>query len=243
MPRVTNPILPGGIERYGRSVQDKRRRRWKVKKTTVKPAKVQKPKTKQVPVGGEKNGGKRVVPVHHSPRFVSVDQPKRPIGYKVGRKNRPAKIRQSLTPGTVVIMVAGPFRGKRVVMLKALPSGLLLVSGPMSINGVPLRRVNPAFVIATSTKVDLTGLEVPECVNDEMFKRNVKGKAKKPEFFGDKKNKYGERQIKLPQERVEAQKVVDRFLVTKVKQTPLLKRYLGAKFTLEKNLFPHAIKF
>lgn len=116
------------------------------------------PATKEVQVSGEKNGGTRLVPTSKAPRYYPADDIRQP---KKSRKSpKPTKLRPSIVPGVVLIVLAGRFRGKRVVFLKQLESGLLLVTGPYKINGVPLRRVNQAYVIATSTKVDLEGFEV-----------------------------------------------------------------------------------
>ena len=93
-----------------------------------------------------------------------------------------------MTPGTVCIVLAGRYRGKRVVMLKQV-NDTILVTGPFKINGVPLRRINPAYVIATSTKVDLTkasGLNLDKF--DEAYfkiKKEKKGKSTEEEFFGE----------------------------------------------------------
>lgn len=77
--------------------------------------------------------------------------------------------RKSITPGTVVILLSGVHRGRRVVALKTLDSSNILVTGPYAINGVPLKRVNAAHVIATSTKVPLDGITAN--IDTTFFKR------------------------------------------------------------------------
>jgi ribosomal protein L14E/L6E/L27E len=95
--------------------------------------------------------------------------------------------RKSLEAGTVLILLAGRFRGKRVILLKTLEQGVLLVTGPFKINGVPLRRVNSRYVIATSYKVDVSGLDekkVEEISQPKYFTaEKAKEKAGEEAFF------------------------------------------------------------
>jgi len=66
------------------------------------------------------------------------------------------------------------------------------VLGPFKVNGVPLRRVNQAYVIATSTKLDIGAVKVPEHVNDAYFRKTKVAKTQKSEadFLNDKKEVF-----------------------------------------------------
>ncbi|KAJ0965101.1 hypothetical protein J5N97_026239 [Dioscorea zingiberensis] len=79
------------------------------------------------------------------------------------------------------------FMGKRVVFLKQLPSGLLLVTGPFKVNGVPLCHVNQSYDIGTSsTKVDVSGVNV-ENYDDKYFKKEAKKTQTEGEFYESEK--------------------------------------------------------
>lgn len=168
---------------------------------------------------------------------------------KNARKETTVKLRKSITPGTVVILLSSGYRGKRVVVLKQMrPSGLLLVSGPFKVNGVPLRRVNQRYVIATSTKVDVSKVTGLDAIEDSMFKRSTKDR------ISDRKNKssddssmfvqQGEKSKQaLPQAKRDLQDKIDAQLLVAVNKDKVLTQYLKTRFTLRSNMAIHNMKF
>jgi large subunit ribosomal protein L6e len=177
-------------------------------------------------------------PLEKAPKFYPADDVKKPLLNK--RKAKPTKLRASITPGTVLILLAGRFMGKRVVFLKQLPSGLLLVTGPFKVNGVPLRRVNQSYVIGTSTKVDVSSVNV-EKFDDKIFAKEAEKKKKKSEgeFFESEK----EEKKAYPEGKKEDQKAVDTALIKAIESVPELKAYLGARFSLKAGMKPHELIF
>ncbi|XP_022153787.1 60S ribosomal protein L6-like [Momordica charantia] len=226
-PRVSrNPDLIRGVGKYSRSKMYHKRGLWAIK---------------------AKNGGalprhdakpQAEAPAVKPPKFYPADDVKKPLVNK--RKARLTKLRASITPGTVLIILAGRFKGKRVVFLKQLPSGLLLVTGPFKINGVPLRRVNQSYVIATSTKVDVSGVNADK-FDDKYFSKEVQKKKKKGEgeFFEAEK----EEKSVLPAEKKDDQKAVDTPLLKSIEGVPELKAYLAARFSLKAGMKPHELVF
>ncbi|CAP64951.1 uncharacterized protein PODANS_1_13420 [Podospora anserina S mat+] len=163
---------------------------------------------------------------------------------QVRKTIRPWTPRQTLVPGTVLILLAGRFRGKRVVLLKTLDQGVLLVTGPFKINGVPLRRVNSRYVIATSYKVDLTGLDeakIEEVAKPKYFTADkAQQKAGEEAFF-----KQGEKPQKkeVTSSRAADQKAIDKALIANIKKVDLLASYLASSFSLRKGDKPHEMKW
>ncbi|BFG35286.1 hypothetical protein CerSpe_215600 [Prunus speciosa] len=166
LPRKTrNPDLIRRVGKFSRSKMYHKRGLWAIK---------------------AKNGG--VFPRHDpkptaetglekAPKFYPADDVKKPLVNK-------RKLRASITPGRELIILAGRLKGKSVVFLKQLPSGLLLVTGAFKINGVPLIRVNQSYVIATCTEIDISRVNV-EKFDDKYFAKQVGKKKNKGEgeFF------------------------------------------------------------
>ncbi|CAG8547187.1 2128_t:CDS:2 [Funneliformis caledonium] len=224
-----NRFLVPGIPRYSRSKIFAKKALFKRKKDKIPKAVPEVKTTKTVQIKGDKNGGERVVPLEKAPRFYPAEDVPRP---KKSRKvHKTTKLRSSITPGTVLILLAGRYNGRRVVFLKQLKSGLLLVTGPFKVNGVPIKRVNQSYVIATSTKVDISTCSLDK-FDDSYFKREKKPSKKgtEEEFFDEGK----EQKKVIPKEKVDAQIELDKQLCASLKKIPHIQDYLRARFSLTK---------
>lgn len=106
-------------------------------------------------------------------------------------------------------------------------------------NGVPARRVNQAYVIATSTKVDISKVDVSK-FDDAYFKRPAKVRSQRGEdgFF-----QTDEAKKELPATYIEDNKVLDAALKPAIEAVPELAGYLAARFSLKSGQYPHLMKF
>lgn len=107
-------------------------------------------------------------------------------------------------------------------------------------NGVPLRRVNQKYVIATSTSVSLDGVDTSK-IDDAMFKRDHTSEKEGEEALFEA-GAAPKATVTSP-ERKAAQTAVDAKLKANIEKVQLLSAYMSAKFTLTKSDKPHMMKF
>jgi len=240
-------LIPG-VNRVGRSRSAHFSHRWKhiekAKKAAAdkkvdakKDVKLEKPAQSYVIPAASSDKKAKARPASES-KWYAADDAQKPIPSRK-HAHRPTVLRKSITPGTVLIILAGRFQGRRVVFLKQLASGLLLVTGPYKYNGVPIRRINQAYVISTSTKVDVSSVDVKN-ISDAFFAKKAAPEDKKKADFLDAKDK---KKNVIPDARKAEQKRVDAAVLIAVNKTPLLKQYLKSRFTLSKGQYPHQLKF
>lgn len=199
---------------------------------------------------------------HRRERLVdSYNESHQLIKQQTRKTVKPTTYKPGYEPGAVLILLAGRFRGKRVVLLKTLEEGTLLVTGPFKVNGVPLRRVNQGYTILTSTKIDISGIDkstLDKVTKSDYWVREKKSKSEKSEeaFFkqGEKPEvsilvqeervKLTKRQAKKPTSaRASDQKSVDKSLLAAIKKEDMLAAYLASSWSLSHGQRPHEMKF
>jgi large subunit ribosomal protein L6e len=242
-----NYKLVSGVSRFGKSSTYHKKAIYKfLKKKTAKKADKPAPRFIEKKVGGAKNGGTRMVRVKKFLKesdYPTKDKPAPGTSKKFFAKQT-HKIRPTLCPGTVSIILAGVHKGKRVIVLKHLSTGLLLVTGPFKINGCPMRRINQRYLVATSTHIDVSAVKIADKINDDYFRRvrrDKKTAKKEGDIFESKKESY-----KASDERKKDQVDVDTQIlavIKKHKESAMLRQYLRHNFTLSKGQFPHKLAF
>ena len=241
---LSAPLKKLASHRTTRPLFSKLRKEAKAKKVNVNSLYKKPASTREKKIKDKKTGETKTVQ-------VPVKRARKSYATQERSRRRPSKniapvrrFKAGLEPGRVVIVLAGRHKGKRVVVLKTLPSGLLLITGPHVINGCPVRRMHQQYVIVTSTKLDLSGVKLPDNLNDAYFKPAVE-KAPKGKDGGDVFSPEKEK-FKPNEQRKKDQIAVDKLVVDVIKKNSdkkLLLSYLGSFFQLRNRVYPHQLKF
>ncbi|KAM7534103.1 hypothetical protein Aperf_G00000105848 [Anoplocephala perfoliata] len=160
------------------------------------------------------------------------------------------RLRKSLQKvGTIVILLAGRHKGKRAVVIgRHKFSGLLLVTGPFKLNGVPIRRVHPDYVIATKTIIKMDKIPLPGRMQTRQYfarqRPGNKSKTTEENLFVDPS--ANKKAYVLKEERKNDQKLIDKRVLAAIKRdknAKMLFAYLRSLFSLSRTDKPHKMVF
>merc|ERR1712232_1237250 len=117
-------------------------------------------------------------------------------------------------------------------------TGTLVVTGPYKVNGVPIRRVDPAYVIATSQKLELKTVDT-SALTSQFFARPKRAYKKgEAEFFARPEKQD------LPKEKIAVQAKIDDPLIKVIQAAGKdVQSYLQSTFSLQDRDMPHRMKF
>merc|ERR1711959_687784 len=149
-----------------------------------------------------------------APKYYSAEDKKVKLNNS-HQNTKQTKLKASLVPGAVVILLAGPFK----------------------VNGIPLRRVPQSYVIGTSTVVDFK--TDASGVTDDLFKKPKSAKKKSAD------GPFEEKAEKAPLDAAfkALQDKVDGPVAAAVNGDAMLKGYLKSKFGLSRAEYPHEMAF
>jgi ribosomal protein L14E/L6E/L27E len=147
------------------------------------------------------------------------------LNFEKSSRKKNKKTFSNLKPGSVLILLSQKLLGKKVILINTTESGLLVVTGPFSLNGISLRRVNKKYTIQSGAELSVENFNSPTLIlnsrlfNDEYFETLAKSKSKS---FDHKKHNF------VISHRIR-QNYIDKFIHEFLKKNFFLKAYLRTR--------------
>jgi len=173
------------------------------------------------------------------------------INMKKELKLKQMRLRKSIQPGVIGIVLKGDQRAKRVVCLKQIDSGLLLVCNP--VGDVAPTTVYHQLFLATKMKIDVSGVKIPEEMTHEYFhnkrqeRRDYRKALKKASVLGEDRPKMRKSpEDKMTPERLAINKKLEDQLTPLITGHPegeTFVQYMKSLFSLGANDYPHRMKW
>lgn len=147
------------------------------------------------------------------------------LNFKKPSTKKIKKTISNLKPGSVLILLSQKLLGKKVILINTTESGLLVVTGPFSLNGISLRRVNKKYTIQSGAELRVENFNSPTLIlnsrlfNDEYFETLAKSKSRS---FDLKKHNF------VISHRIR-QNYIDKYIHEYLKKDFFIKAYLRTR--------------